>query len=318
MSNSDSEIKDTNCDFGSVLAEARKSQNYTVEEITMHLKIPVHMILAIEAGDIDLLPAPTFAQGYLRTYARFLEISEENVLDLYNLAVPHNRAEKLKSRSNLSNEANSQSPLIKTVTAFLMVAAIATVIYGSFQYYQEKANVMESELESKEPDFTGNSLDSPGVNPVIVEQNARLTDNDELILQNSDSAEIPADEAELVAESDILESTKELVIEPEPEAEVSQEVTNDQHAQDSIEFFAENGSWMEVRDANNTRLFYNAIPEGGSKVLHGQAPFRVSLGNAKTTRVVINDLEVDMSDYIRSNNTAKFEVSSEQQNVIFH
>ncbi len=318
MSNSDSDIKDTNCDFGSVLAEARQSQNYTVEQINRHLKIPVQVISAIEASDIDLLPAPTFAKGYIRAYARFLEISEENLLDLYNRAVPHNRAEKLKSRSNLSNETNSQSPLIKIVTAFLIVAGIATVIYGGFQYYQEKASVMENELESKERSFTGNSLDSPGLNPVNIEQKTRLTDNDELILQSSDSPEITADEEEVVAESDISDSAKRLVVEPEPEAEVSQQMAKNEHRQDSIEFFAEKGSWMEVRDANNRRLFYNMLPKGGSKLLHGQAPFRISLGNAKTTRVVINDLEVDMTDYIRANNTAKFKVSSEEQNVIFY
>jgi cytoskeleton protein RodZ len=187
------------------------------------------------------------------------------------------------------------------VTAFLIVAGIATVIYGGFQYYQEKASVMENELESKERSFTGNSLDSPGLNPVNIEQKTRLTD-----------------EEEVVAESDISDSAKRLVVEPEPEAEVSQQMAKNEHRQDSIEFFAEKGSWMEVRDANNRRLFYNMVPEGGTKVLQGQAPFRVSLGNAKTTRVVINDLEVDMTDYIRPNNTAKFKVSSEEQNVIFY
>jgi len=119
-------------------------------------------------------------------------------------------------------------------------------------------------------------------------------------------------------DTELSEPANELVAEPEPEAEVSQQMIKNENRQDSIEFFAENGSWMEVRDANDRRLFYNMVPEGGSKIIHGQAPFRVSLGNAKTTRVVINDLEVDMSDYIRSNNTAKFKVSSEEKNVIFH
>ncbi len=323
MNSSDSEIKESNCDFGSVLAEARQFQNYTIEEISMHLKIPVHMISAIEASDIGELPAATFAKGYLRAYARFLEISEENVLELYNRAVPHERAEKLKSRSNLSNETNSQSPLIKAVTAFLIVAGFAAVIYGGFQYYQEKASVMENELESKERSFTGNSPDSPGLNSVNIEQKAPLTDADELVLQQPGSPEKMAEEDKLLKGTEISEpevpgSAKKLVVEPGPEVEGSQQMANNEHRQDGIEFIAEKGSWMEVRDANQTRLFYGMVPEGGSKVLHGQAPFRVSLGNAKTTRVVINDLEVDMSDYIRANNTAKFKVSSEEQNVIFH
>jgi hypothetical protein len=34
--------------------------------------------------------------------------------------------------------------------------------------------------------------------------------------------------------------------------------------------------------------------------------------------VVINELEVDMTDYIRPNNTAIFSVSTNGQNIIFH
>mgnify|MGYP000282824655 CR=1 FL=1 len=75
---------------------------------------------------------------------------------------------------------------------------------------------------------------------------------------------------------------------------------------------------MQVRDANKKRLLYIMIPNGGSKVLQGQAPFRISLGNARTTKVVINDLVIDMSEYILENNTGSFTVSTKKQRVIFH
>ena len=102
MKNSDSEIIIKNTDFGSVLEVARKSQNYSIDDVCRQLKIPVHTIIAIETNDISVLPPPTFTQGYIRTYAKFLEISEENVLAIYNQAVPHELAPKLKTRSNLS------------------------------------------------------------------------------------------------------------------------------------------------------------------------------------------------------------------------
>ena len=340
MSNSDSDIKQTHYDFGSVLAEARQSQGYTKEEVSRQLKITVQMISAIEASNVDLLPASTFAQGYLRNYAKFLEISEENVLDLYNQAVPCNRAEKLKSRSKSLIETDSQSPLIKTVTAFLMVAAIAALIYGGFQYYREKANVMETELESTERSFTGHSLDSPGLNPVNnpvkIEQNARLTDEDELILQQdgSDPGEFnlgesnldKADLNEAVVESETDDLTKSKL---EASAEVViNELTSESNPLESTQLadeqldvltiYAKKGSWMQVHDANNVRLLYNMVPVRGSKELRGHAPFSISLGNAKTTSLVINDLAIDMSGYIRANNTASFTVSTKQQTVIFH
>lgn len=342
MSNSDSDINDTDYDFGSVLSESRKSQKYTVDDISRQLKIPEPVILAIEASDLASLPPPTFVKGYIRAYARFLEISEEKVLDLYNRAAPQNSEAKLKSRSNLPNEKNSQSPLIKTVTVFLVISGIAAVIYGGFEYYQEKASVLENEIEAKETSFTGNSLDSPTIKPVEIEQNARLTEDGELILLSSDSADVIVEEDEALTDSAISGTTdsgvaEQPVVESEPGAsvrDVAQEISQQTDAQanqptgsqisgfdsrqDNIEIFAENGSWMEVRDANDNRLFYNLLPEGGSRKLYGTAPFYVSLGNARTTRVVINGLEVDMSRYIRANNTARFTVSSDQENVIFH
>lgn len=330
MSNSDSDIKATNYDFGSVLSESRKSQNYTVDDISRQLKIPEPVIIAIEACDITALPPPTFTKGYIRAYAKFLEISEEKVLDLYNHAVPHSHVTKLKSRSKLPNEKNSQSPLIKAVTVLLVVSGIAAVIFGGFEYYQEKASVLESEIEAKEDHFSGNSLDSPTIEPIEIEQNARLTEDDELVLQPSAVNEAVVEEYREMTDSAVSGAAGPSTVEPEP-AGVSDQAVSQQTVpqpgtstggtdvnQDTIEIFAENGSWMEVRDANDNRLFYNLLPEGGTRKFRGTAPFYVSMGNARTTRVVINGLEVDASAYIRSNNTARFTVSSDQQHVIFH
>jgi cytoskeleton protein RodZ len=307
MNNSDDVA--ASCDFGSVLSQAREAQNFTVDEINMHLKIPVQILIDIEASDVDALPASTYTQGYLRNYAKFLEISEENVLNLYNNTVPNAQITELKPRSSLFKKRNKQLPLIKLVTTLLMVIGVATVLYGIIQYYQEKADDMEVELESKEQSFTGNSLDSPGVNTIEIKQNARLTADGELILENSNSTE-------LAVEEEVVEIESEIDEESIPEAPAQATDTNIK--QDILVINAENGSWIEVRDANDDRLFYNMVPKGGSKTLSGQAPFSVSLGNARTTGLMINDIEVDITRYIRSNNTAKFKVSNEEKSVIFH
>ena len=313
VNKSDSEATENNIDFGKELAEARKAKNYTIEEISGYIKIPVHTITILEASDIEALPAPTFAQGYIRAYAKFLEISEEKVLEKYNLAVPREEDAALKPRSNLPGEASSQSPLVKGITMLLILAGIAAVIFGSFKYYQEKAGVMEGEFDTRDQSFTGNSLDSPSSN--------RLNDDGELIIGQSDpyenisAADVGQDMPEEGADIDsgeIAGVSSDIDVATD-EALIEQAVEND-----IIEFFAENGSWMEVRDVNNSRLFYNMVPVGGSKVIVGKAPFSVTMGNAKTTRVVINDIEVDMTDHIRSNNTAVFSVSTDGQDIIIH
>lgn len=329
MNNSDHDITIKNTDFGSLLEVARKSQNYSIDDISEQLKIPARTITAIETNDIAALPPATFTQGYIRTYAKFLEISEENVLDIYNQAVPHDTTVKLKPLSDIRAVASSQSFLMKTVTLLLIATGFAAAIYGGFQYYQKKAGVMETELESKEQSFTGNSLDSPGADSLNIRQNASLSENGELIVDQAvtfedvEVTELPEIDESMADELALnnTETTDEEVDADLPrvtDEPVSEKILAVALPVDVLKIYAKQGSWMQVRDANKKRLLYNMVPVRGSKVLQGQAPFYISLGNAKTTNLVINDVAIDMSKYIRENNTASFTVSTEGKQVIFH
>ena len=309
MSKSDSNSHtEKNNDFGFVLTEARKSKNYSVDDICEHLKIPKNVISAIEASNVEALPAPTYSQGYIRAYAKFLEIADDDLLAMYNEAVPHELASSLKPRSSLPGEASSQSPLVKMVTMLLIVGGITTVLYGSIQYYQEKADVMENQLESKERSFTGNSLDSPGSNRLDTPEDQVLTEDDETAIESSDPLESPASESQIESVQITAESSEEAV------SEQDESIPQD----DVIKILAEQGAWMEVRDATRARLLYNMVPSGDSKLLQGEGPFRISMGNARSTRVFINDIEIDFASYISSKNTASFTVSIEGENIIFH
>ncbi len=303
MSSSDSEVIDNGADFGSALAAARKTQNYSVDDICEHLKIPVHVIEAIESSNIEALPAATFTQGYIRAYAKFLELSETSALEAYNRARPHSEVTELKSSATAKSEASSQSPLFKTITLLLMAAGIAALIFGGVQYYQEKVDDIGVELESKQPSFTGNSLDSPGQNQLAIKQNAHITNDDTLIVGASTTLVTPAEEN--------IEYSEEIEID-EP-AELQVPVAND-----VLEIFAEKGAWMQVRDASDARLFYNMVPVGGNKKLIGEAPFRISLGNANSTQILLNGIEVDVRSNIRPNNTAIFTVSTKDEVIVFH
>jgi len=313
-------VVDGSVDFGSVLASARKFKNYTVEQISEQLRIPARTIEALEKNDVDELPPPTFTQGYIRAYAKYLEIPEDNVLAIYNRAVPNRKDANLRSRSHLQDEANSQSPIMKTVTVMLILVGIMAMIYGIFQYYQEKADVIETALESKPPRFTGNSLNSPSAERLVIKQNARLTDDGELILVpsgNNASNAVAGSKSEIINSNAQISTNLEATLEAnssKTKSSVEQKVI----PQDVLTITAEKGSWIQVRDANNSRLLYNTVPASEVKILKGRAPFRVSMGNAKTTHLTINDVEIDISEYIRDNNTAKFSVSIKQETVIFH
>jgi cytoskeleton protein RodZ len=55
----------------------------STREVADALNLPVHVIEALEADDYERLPPSVFTRGYLRSYARLLELSPEALLARY-------------------------------------------------------------------------------------------------------------------------------------------------------------------------------------------------------------------------------------------
>ena len=65
---------------GDQLRNARQGYRWSVEDVAANLNLTVDMVRALESGDTEVLPGPTFVRGYLRAYARLMEIDESTVL----------------------------------------------------------------------------------------------------------------------------------------------------------------------------------------------------------------------------------------------
>lgn len=68
---------------GADLKEAREGMDVSTREVADALNLPVHVIEALEADDYERLPPTVFTRGYLRSYARLLELSPEGLLARY-------------------------------------------------------------------------------------------------------------------------------------------------------------------------------------------------------------------------------------------
>ena len=68
---------------GEQLRAAREAAGMSVHEISTHMRLDRRVVLALEADDYEQLPAPTFVRGYLRGYARLLELPPEPVLQAF-------------------------------------------------------------------------------------------------------------------------------------------------------------------------------------------------------------------------------------------
>jgi cytoskeleton protein RodZ len=69
--------------IGARLKAAREARQLTAGAVAQQLKLDVSVIDALENDDRQHLPAPIFVQGYLRSYARLLELPEDELANAY-------------------------------------------------------------------------------------------------------------------------------------------------------------------------------------------------------------------------------------------
>jgi len=69
--------------LGGILAEARQAKGVTLEQAASATRVRLHVLTALEEDRAAELPAPVYARGYLRTYASYLEIDPERLLEAY-------------------------------------------------------------------------------------------------------------------------------------------------------------------------------------------------------------------------------------------
>jgi cytoskeleton protein RodZ len=313
--------------FGERLHAARVSQGFTITEIAKAIHLSENIIDAIERSDVERLPQPTFVQGYLRTYAKHLRLAEEHILEDYSKAVPHTLETELHPRSRVPDEASSASPFVKSVTIVLGILMLMAAIYGSYNYYSVIVDSRQdadetSELLLQEPD---DPVDEMNIRPEIfgeetaeplsseTEADAQVMPADEL-----SQGDIPEDKpVELPAVSQPAEEEPvEMVVPVKPEVAVK--TRPEAPGDDVVELIASEDTWAEVVDANDVGLLYDLVAQGRTVVLRGTAPFDIFLGNAPAMEVSVNGIKIDMTKFVRSNKIAHFNVSTSDQQVVFH
>lgn len=68
---------------GEILKKARESKKLSLHEIGLSLKISNKILRAIEEGDEKHLPAKTFLRGFVQSYANYLHLDTDKVLEVF-------------------------------------------------------------------------------------------------------------------------------------------------------------------------------------------------------------------------------------------
>jgi len=74
---------DSGSSFGTWLRRQREAREITLHEVAERTKISMRYLQAMEDDRFEVLPAPVFAKGFLREYARYVGLSPDDVVNHY-------------------------------------------------------------------------------------------------------------------------------------------------------------------------------------------------------------------------------------------
>ncbi len=111
---------------GAQLALARSQKGYTAEYVAGKLHLRVRVIELLEADEYKSLPEPVFIKGYIRAYAKLLEIPHQPLLDIFNAThVPERKVEQALWQGR--RETNKAEYAVRWVTGVFAVVVFAAV-----------------------------------------------------------------------------------------------------------------------------------------------------------------------------------------------
>jgi cytoskeleton protein RodZ len=132
--------------FGANLKRERELRAISLEEISKATKISMRLLRAIEMDRYDILPESIFRKSFIKSYAKYLGMNEDKVLQEYIVATqsasPPSTEEKSSRRKSYLKPPDNVRWVIPGFVVLLIVLAIYWYLAGPVE--KEKVQTVDS------------------------------------------------------------------------------------------------------------------------------------------------------------------------------
>jgi cytoskeleton protein RodZ len=325
--------------IGLIIKSAREQQKLTFKQVSSRINIHERYLSAIENDDFSSLGYITRARGFIKSYARYLGLDEDQILAKHKNLFPSEQINSLHVRTEPLSQRVDKSPLKKYVylgSGFVLLI-IATWLFYSMRFNslkpEQKVVEVAGEVQSNEV-----NLPPPAPEPEPIKQNEVPPNKVKVDIPTVSPvvpSTPPAQVAKPAANETKVDATKQAQLAPKESSVGLPSVTNPSSAvkseapksvkksdtssgdskivpdsQVSIKFLVNESAWVEVKDSTGQHSMNKLISPGVEEVFHGTPPFKVHVGNAKGTQIIFNGQPVDFSANVHDN-TARIMVGEE-------
>lgn len=266
--------------FGANLKRERELRGISLDEISKATKISLRQLEAIESDRFDILPEGVFRKSFIKSYTRYLGMSEEQVLQEY----------ALQFEPSASLAANVEKPAAVSVNwpVALVIGLAALLALGitGFWYLGRGLPAEPAATTTSSPALPTTPIPAP-TRVTVSEPAAETAQSSGTPSAASELASGPAGAASPGSASS-LKVLGELAKKPEsPSAESLGTSEPDANTPLELTIEATDQAWLSVRSGEKS-LFSGLMNSQESRKFPLESPLQVVLGNAGGVKILVN------------------------------
>jgi cytoskeleton protein RodZ len=122
--------------IGGLFFEKRENQKLSLEEVSKALKIRKVFLIAIENDNFDLLPGGVYNIGFIKNYAKFLDIDFDLILQ--KIMSEERRQEEDCNKESYFNVSKEFKPEKNVKSFYVIVSIILMVVFAIISYFYDE------------------------------------------------------------------------------------------------------------------------------------------------------------------------------------
>ena len=269
---------------GRALREAREHLGMSIADVSGQIKLAIRQIEALEADDFQHLPEMTFVRGFVRSYAKILQLDAQPLLASLpqaNMGSIHLEPASVEVPFPSAHSLQRQNLIWLGAALLLSVLVVAFAVWH-FTTPLAKHEVAQVETPVSLPDKMQVIPVSPVAEAgVIALPAAKATRSPEGAAQPLTPA------VKTIFSQDVPQAQPKKLPGVLPQAA-------------ALRLMFDEESWTEIKGKDDKILSSQVNPRGSELQLDGLAPFSLVIGHAASAHLYYKGKQVDLTPYINS------------------
>jgi cytoskeleton protein RodZ len=300
--------------FGSRLRAVREARGLDLEACGHALRLPVKVLRQLENNEFEGIDYQVYLSGYIRKYARHLEVDEaeiETALAKLRPAQPPLVATGGVSHSRYLLDRYATAATYVVLTLVIAVPTVWLGMRGTLTRDMSHLSPLDATPVAQQ-DARAPAVPAPAGStakaslPAAGNPAQNLAQVTAPVVAPASSAPRPVDQQPLLASMvPVPNLDTDASVAPSPANNPpAASIGSGSH---TLTLNLPNGSWVEVVGKDGSRLEYGLLPAGTVKTYRSDQPLDVRIGNATGAEVNLDGQPVTLDPY-RHSNVAHFRV----------